>query len=530
MSGASGVGGTDGMGGAGRVGASCDDLLKGTCDGTKLTLCLGLDSGKIQTTDCATNSDGKTACNVGADGVAACDLPGATGCGAVPEVGICNGNSLSTCVASNIQTTDCAAMGMDCALKDNRTFACIAKTNPGAGNTVSGTVAFEKQVVDTSTLMTAKNGFLPEPKLVPVRQASVLLIRKSDDEPVDRSYTDDSGAFTLNAPSPDLEAYVLVMAAGDPTKYPFTIRNCPLGPMGELPPDCPDGFGTVHYFKGADFTGPQTLGQQVITIASGEAGAFNIYNLMIAGGTFARDNLNAGMNPSTPAYTVEWLQKWQTMTSFFSSDTNAITVQGGEADTDEFDDPVLMHEYGHFLEANFSKSDSPGGDHDGSPTDPRLAFGEGYGTYVGCRVAGSSLYFDTAASGTSVTDLNNTGIAALADSPDGIKQLLSEYMVGEVLWQLDWGSGGDTAGAGATGGQGSAPIFDVLEHYFKDNANFKDRGVEGRDLVDFVDGWFCRDFEMKAAASTPVFQGLLVGHGWPYDDFDHVQAPVGSCK
>ena len=300
--------------------------------------------------------------------------------------------------------------------------------------------------------------------------------------------------------------------------------------MDELPPDCTDGFGTVHYFKGVAFTGAQTLGQQLITIASGEAGAFNIHNLMIAGGTFARDNLNAGMSPSTPAYTVQWKQGWQTSTSFFDGNANTITVQGMESDTDEYDDPVLMHEYGHFLENNFSQSDNPGGDHDGSPADPRLGWGEGYGTYVGCRIAGTSVYFDTKASGTSVTDLNNTGINAMLDAPEGIQQLVSEYMVGELLWQLDWGSGGDTAGVGATGGQGPAPIFDVLGHYFKGNAHFKDRGVMGRDLVDFVDGLFCRDFEMKAAASTPVVQALLVGHGWPYDDFDHTQAPVGSCK
>jgi hypothetical protein len=227
---------------------------------------------------------------------------------------------------------------------------------------------------------------------------------------------------------------------------------------------------------------------------------------------------------------VEWKKGFETTTSYCAFDR--IVIQGVDADTDEYDDTVLMHEFGHFLERAFSESDSPGGSHNGSPTDPRLAFGEGYGTYVGCRIAGSSIYFDSGASGVSVTDLNNTGVKADPDDPDTIKQLMSEYAVGQMLWRLDLGTGGDTTGNGAIGGQGSAPVFDVLGKYFKDNPKYNDdHGVPGRELVKFLDGWFCRDYQGQADASTTVLEKVVTqDHGFPYDDFKHVIAPIGSCK
>lgn len=49
-------------------------------------------------------------------------------------------------------------------------------------------------------------------------------------------------------------------------------------------------------------------------------------------------------------------------------------------DTDEYDDHVLIHEWGHYLEDTFSRSDSIGGSHGGGDKlDIRVAYGEGFG-------------------------------------------------------------------------------------------------------------------------------------------------------
>jgi hypothetical protein len=65
-------------------------------------------------------------------------------------------------------------------------------------------------------------------------------------------------------------------------------------------------------------------------------------------------------------------------------------------DTDEYDDHVIVHEWGHYLEDAFSRSDSIGGPHgDADILDMRLAFGEGFGNALSAIVLNDSLYKDS---------------------------------------------------------------------------------------------------------------------------------------
>lgn len=58
-------------------------------------------------------------------------------------------------------------------------------------------------------------------------------------------------------------------------------------------------------------------------------------------------------------------------------------------DTSEFDDDVVVHEWGHYFEDNFSRSDSIGGPHSlGESLDARLAWGEGWATALAAMVLG----------------------------------------------------------------------------------------------------------------------------------------------
>jgi hypothetical protein len=58
-----------------------------------------------------------------------------------------------------------------------------------------------------------------------------------------------------------------------------------------------------------------------------------------------------------------------------------------DADTDEFDDHIIAHEWGHYFESKLSRSDSPGGMHGaGDVKDPRLSWGEGWATALGAIV------------------------------------------------------------------------------------------------------------------------------------------------
>lgn len=519
-----------------------DETIEGRCDGTKLIRCQSEDTGddeetpvNVEMIDCANDPSGRTACAVAPDGLAGCTLPGTTGCGAVPEDGVCDGLVLRRCVNSSVQVTDCGASGKRCGLlADNTGFGCINsavyKTAPGNITTaVSGTVVFEKRTIDTSSFSAASKGFAKTPSLTPVRRAQVQLIAQDGSE-IQRSFTDENGAFTLYLPNVATTATLIVSASADPALYPLSVRDCPPSPTGQFPAGCTDGEGDVYQFSSNQFTGPTDLGQLVITEASGLGGAFNIFDITLRGQDFARVNLNGGAFPATPPVTIEWKKGFETITSYYNG--QEIVVQGVATDTDEYDDPVLMHEFGHFLQKAFSQSDSPGGSHNGSPTDPRLAFGEGYGTYVGSRIAGSSIYYDSGASGITVMDVNNVGVRADGNDPRGIKQTLSEYVVSEILWRLDLGTGGTTTGSGASGGIGSAPIFDVLSDYFKNNAKYNDEhGVNGRELVKFIDGLFCRNYQSVAADRAAVIQQVVTtDHSFPYDDYTHQLTAVGSCK
>ena len=90
-------------------------------------------------------------------------------------------------------------------------------------------------------------------------------------------------------------------------------------------------------------------------------------------------------------------------TTFFTSSSaagavRAIYVLGKEnVDTDEYDNSVVAHEWGHYYQSAFSRDDSPGGSHSLSDLlDRRLAFSEGWGNaWSGIALARSN-YTDSA--------------------------------------------------------------------------------------------------------------------------------------
>ncbi|AGH96526.1 hypothetical protein [Pseudobdellovibrio exovorus] len=79
--------------------------------------------------------------------------------------------------------------------------------------------------------------------------------------------------------------------------------------------------------------------------------------------------------------------------SFYLRGYNELYINGGKlgdvrkADTDHFDDAVVIHEIGHHIESACGKADSPGGAHNGLfRIDPRLAWSEGWGNFLGAHV------------------------------------------------------------------------------------------------------------------------------------------------
>ncbi|CAA6812499.1 MAG: Unknown protein [uncultured Sulfurovum sp.] len=84
-------------------------------------------------------------------------------------------------------------------------------------------------------------------------------------------------------------------------------------------------------------------------------------------------------------------------TSSYTSDNGHMWILGdANSDTDEYDDHIIIHEWSHFFEDKFSRSDSIGGGHSsGDALDIRVAFGEGFANAMSAIATDNPIYFDT---------------------------------------------------------------------------------------------------------------------------------------
>ena len=142
-------------------------------------------------------------------------------------------------------------------------------------------------------------------------------------------------------------------------------------------------------------------------------------------------------------------------TSFYRGDLDALFLLGdADVDTEEFDDHVTVHEWGHYFEDVFSRSDSIGGSHAGGQSlDARLAFGEGWATALAAMALDEPQYCDTGEAGASSgfgIDTENYNIG-----PQGWFNEMSVATFLYDLWDTDV-DGSDTSSIGF------GPIFDTM--------------------------------------------------------------------
>ena len=84
----------------------------------------------------------------------------------------------------------------------------------------------------------------------------------------------------------------------------------------------------------------------------------------------------------------------------FGPATGIFLLGAANQDTDEYDRHVIAHEFGHYLEHHFSRSDSIGGPHAlTDQLDMRVAFGEAWGSAFAAMATGQPVYVDTHSAG-----------------------------------------------------------------------------------------------------------------------------------
>jgi hypothetical protein len=134
-------------------------------------------------------------------------------------------------------------------------------------------------------------------------------------------------------------------------------------------------------------------------------------------------NVAAGELPGTFSSTLDGLQ--------------GIYIVGNAAiDADEYDRHVLLHEFSHFLEWSFWRTDSIGGAHTfGDRLDMRLAFAEGFGNAFSGIVQDDPIYRDSFILGASWFDLEADDFGAAPRgwySEQSIQELVYDFADGDV--------------------------------------------------------------------------------------------------
>ena len=119
-------------------------------------------------------------------------------------------------------------------------------------------------------------------------------------------------------------------------------------------------------------------------------------------------------------------------TTYFNGEDSLYILGDEDSDTDEYDDHIMIHEWAHYFEENFSRADSIGGPHgSGDRLDIRVAFGEGWANAFSAIATDNPIYFDTQG------PRQSQGFAMDIESgPSGVKGYYSEDSIQHIIYDI----------------------------------------------------------------------------------------------
>lgn len=142
-------------------------------------------------------------------------------------------------------------------------------------------------------------------------------------------------------------------------------------------------------------------------------------------------------------------------TSFYNGQSQLFLLGMDGGDTEEFDDHVITHEWSHYFEDNFSRSDSIGGSHfiGRDLLDKRVSFGEGFADAMSAMTLNDPLYCDTSGF------RNQSGFGVnMENSNTNNDGWFDEVSVFEIIYDL-WDTNNDGVDNSSIG---FGPIYDVM--------------------------------------------------------------------
>jgi len=341
--------------------------------------------------------------------------------------------------------------------------------------------------------------------LKPIRFASVELLSDLSIIPVATGFADSTGAFSITM-MPQLAATYRVRV----------LSTTGVGWGGSNLRVRTSSAQNGAYFSATtpnqnNVAGDVDWGDQVIE--PGVAEGFNLLDCLIEG---ARQvELLSGSLPSTNV-NAYWNSN-STDGTYFNVSSSSIYLLADEG----YDDCVVLHEFGHFVAAHYSKDESPGGEHfiDDDKQDPRLAWSEGFASYFQASVRKRlgdpypSWYVDTwgtPGAGQLLFSYNLEGANQVGQGTSDNRVVFqgiyvrgagSEVVVQALLWDLE--DGPDTPGSVGIDDDalelGPQPCWSVVTGPLK--------AAIAVSLEDFWDGWFALSLGHQAAMNG-IFAAL----------------------
>jgi hypothetical protein len=299
----------------------------------------------------------------------------------------------------------------------------VVRADPiGTGASVTGKVQFEKVPVTNRGLQPA--GARP----TPADDVLVEAVEQGTDAVLHQTQTRVDGSFSLSVPE---GAAIRLRATSQDVLNSRIVRD---GPDGK------ELYSVVgKSFKVKTSNKPQNLLARYDK-GKGIAGAFNILAVIHRANRFV-----LGVEPGLSLGPAEVTWPSSEVSGFDLEHSQLTPVVLGrfglhgdpKLDTDEFDDSVIAHEYGHFMEFQFSRTFTHGGPHGFTQAlDPVVAWSEGWADFFSCAVLESPVYLDSHAKSKlnrkSVTSFNLETNPAANTNPG----YWMELTVGTALWDL----------------------------------------------------------------------------------------------
>lgn len=304
----------------------------------------------------------------------------------------------------------------------------------------------------------------------PIRQATVQLLDATGMTVLDSTVSDDTGSYSVTVGS-STDVVLRVRAELVAANWNVEVRNnvdtsASPPPLGQRPlyvMDLPFNSGVIDDpnrdltavtgWDGSSYTGTRVAAPFAILDSIYMAMKFVLAEDPAA--NFA--DLDAFWSPDNQSASPTDLDLGDLPTSFYDGNNSLFLLglaAGLNADTEEFDDHVIVHEWGHYFEDNFSRSDSIGGRHgSGDLLDMRTAFGEGWASALAAMSLDEPLYCDSRSASSGFGFNAESTIAG----PDG---WFNEQTIIRLIYDL-WDTTDNDIAADTTS-IGFGPIYDVM--------------------------------------------------------------------